>query len=171
MIGASLLTIVSALDPFNQKNLFHSIGAAQKQYFFAGGYPTVAGEKISPPELGSPAEPKNLFSKKTGEQYIRDLTRVGFEAVANETWNLNGRYAAIDTNAGIKAAAKAKAKAWFKGFADFAEASVTSAIEQVLQGGGPAHGNALLAAAIGTAAGTAARKSAQHVYLKEIGIA
>ena len=142
----------------------------QSQYFFAeGGYTTVAGQKIAPPDLPSGTAINNLFSDKTGERYVRDLTRVGFEAVANDTWDLILRYNKIDTTNAITN--KPKAKAWFKGYSDYAEAGVTSALEQALsQGGGPVQANPLLAAGVATAAGTAARKATQHVYLQEIGI-
>ncbi|MGA2410187.1 MAG: hypothetical protein ABSG46_07340, partial [Candidatus Binataceae bacterium] len=120
---------------------------------------------------------EKLFSRKTGEQYVRDLTRIGFEAVADQTWKLADRYDQIAKNAALKASDPlkindlSKAQTWFKGFADHSEASVTSAVEQVLsQSGGPVPANALLAAGIGTAAGTAARKASQHVFLEEIGI-
>jgi hypothetical protein len=193
IIGASLLSIV---NPANLDEIF--IG--QSQYFFGhvdptthqtvSGYLTVANEVISPPalpRLGTGAIPTtataafkdlgSLLSKKTGEQYIRDLTRVGLEAVANKAWNLITRYPQIVTSAALPAGDPlkikdaSKAQAWFKGFADFAEANVTAVVEQALsQGGGPVQANPLLAASIATAAGTAARKSAQHIFLREIGI-
>jgi hypothetical protein len=168
-IGASLLSIISALDPSNAKNLFNSVHEAHSQYFFAeAGFTTVAEQKISPPDLATGAQ-TDFFSQKTGERYVRDLTRVGFEAVANDTWDLIGRYNKIVTTGAI--IKKDKAKAWFKGYSDFAEASVTSAVEQALsQGGGPVQANPLLAAGIATAAGTAARKATQHVFLQEIGL-
>jgi hypothetical protein len=174
IIGASLFSIFATLDPTNQHNLLNSVYSAQAQYFFAGGYTTVAGQKISPPDLPSGsdlagADPKTFFSQKTGERYVRDLTRVGFEAVANDTWKLLTRYEKIDTTGAIKN--KDKAKTWFKGYSDYSEAGVTSAVEQALsQGGGPVQANLLLAAGVATAAGTAARKATQHVFLQEIGI-
>jgi hypothetical protein len=193
VIGASLLSIV---NPANLPEIF----TGQSQYFFGHvdpktkttvpGYLTVADEIISPPALPTVATVAmpttataafkdfgSLFSKKTGEQYVRDLTRVGLEAVANKAWKLIDRYPQILTNAGtgitpsLKINDPSKAQAWFKGFADFAEANVTAVVEQALsQGGGPVQANPLLAASIATAAGTAARKSAQHVFLREIGI-
>jgi hypothetical protein len=179
VIGASLISIVNALKPKNLEGLFK----AQAQYFFGSpGYTTVADEVIAPPKLPT-LQPANLntiggfLSKKTGEQYVRDLTRVGFEALANEAWSLEARYAKIDAKAGLpdgnpeKIKSATKAKTWFKGFADFAEASVTSAVEQALsQGGGPVQSNPLFAASVATAAGTSARKSSQHIFLREIAI-
>jgi hypothetical protein len=189
VIGASLIPIVSALKPANLDAVF----TAQSQYFFGHvdgsttkttpGYVTIANEIIAPPELPtaqSNSVPdlkivKSYFSKKTGEQYVRDLTRIGFEAIANNVWKLETRYAQIGTNAAVadpnvKINDAAKAQTWFKGFADFAESSVTAAVEQALQGGGPMQTNPLFAAGIATASGTAARKAAQHIFLREIGI-
>jgi hypothetical protein len=196
IIGASLLSIVQALDPKNLDSVFD----AQSQYFFghhpvdprdpskgtAAGYVTIGGEVIAPPALptlSSIAALKslgNISSNKTGEQYVRDLTRVGFEAVANDVWNLENRYDQIAANAKLvpgnpkfqlKINDPTKAQSWFKGFADYAESAVTSVVEQALsQSGGPVPANALLAAGIATAAGTAARKASQHVFLQEIGI-
>jgi hypothetical protein len=170
IIGASLVSIFKAVDPRNEHNVIESVYSAHSQYFFAdGGYTTVADQKIAPPDLPSADGLKAFFAEKTGERYVRDLTRVGFEAVANDTWGLIQRYGRIDTTAAITN--KAKAKAWFKGYSDYAEAGVTSAVEQALsQGGGPVQANPLLAASIATAAGTAARKATQHVFLQEIGI-
>lgn len=171
IVGASLLSILQALDPLNDRNLLTSIFTAQGEYFFNGGYLTVADEKIIPPSLAT-ADPKAVFSEKTGERYIRDLTRVGIEALANDTWKLIERYKSMSKDPKIKDTGKAQK--WFKGFADYAEASVTSVIEQVLsQGGGVGATiptNPLVAAAIATAAGTAARKAAQQTFLEEIGI-
>ena len=190
VIGASLISIVNALKPQNLDAVF----AAQSQYFFGHvdaatkktvpGYVTIANETIAPPELPTPQAAsasdlktvKSYFSRKTGDQYVRDLTRVGFEAIANDTWRLESRYDQIAKNAANNASPEVKindadkAHIWFKGFADFAEASVTSAVEQALQGGGPIDSNPLFAAGVATAAGTAARKAAQHVFLQEIGI-
>jgi len=195
VIGASLLSIVTALEPAN----FDSVFTAQGEYFFghpadpknpakgtAPGYMTIAGEIITPPTLpsmDSVADLTNLpklLSSKSGEQYVRDLTRVGLEAVANTVWNLEARYEKIaanaklpagDPNIALKINDPSKAQTWFKGFADYAEAAVTSAVEQALsQSGGPVPANSLLAAGIATAAGTAARKASQHIFLEEIGI-
>lgn len=190
VIGASLISIVNALKPQNLDAFF----AAQSQYFFGhldaaskknvSGYVTIANETIAPPELPTPQAGsasdlktvKSYFSRKTGDQYVRDLTRVGFEAIANDAWSLASRYDQIAKNAANNASPEVKindadkAHNWFKGFSDFAEASVTSAVEQALQGGGPIDSNPLFAAGVATAAGTAARKAAQHVFLQEIGI-
>jgi hypothetical protein len=170
IIGASLVSIFRAFDPGNEHNVVESVYNAHSQYFFAdGGYTTVADQKIAPPDLPSGTGLKGLLSEKTGERYVRDLTRVGFEAVANDTWDLIKRYGKINTTGAITN--KAKAKAWFKGYSDYAEAGVTSAVEQALsQGGGPVQANPLLAAGIATASGTAARKATQHVFLQEMGI-
>jgi hypothetical protein len=191
IIGASLLSIVNALNPANLDALFEG----QREYFFGNpvdptnptkgfvqGYVTVGGEVIAPPTLptlSSAADLKTftkLLSHKTGDQYVRDLTRVGFEAVANNVWQLKQRYGQIASNSALKSGPLKindvnKAQTWFKGFADYAEANVTSAVEQALsQSGGPVPSNALLAAGISTAAGTAARKATQHVFLEELGI-
>lgn len=92
VIGASLFSIIAALDPKNKYNLFNSAYDAHGQYFFSDrGYTTVAGQNISPPDLSTGSQPITI-SQKTGERYVRDLTRVGFEAVANDTWNLIDRY-------------------------------------------------------------------------------
>jgi len=202
-IGASLISIV---NPENLPEIFigqsqyffgHTVDASGKPVDDPAnvvktvpGYLTVADEIISPPALPTlatgviPATPAaafkefgSLFSKKTGEQYVRDLTRVGLEAVGNKAWNLLTRYPQILTSAALptidplKINDASKAQAWFKGFADFSEANVTAVVEQALsQGGGPIQANPLLAASIATAAGTSARKATQHIFLREIGI-
>jgi len=89
--------------------------------------------------------------------------------VANDTWQLTGRDNKIDSTAAITN--KAKAKAWSKGYSDYSEAVLTSAVEQALSpGGGPVQANPPLAASVAPAAGIAACKAAQHVFLQEIGI-
>jgi len=192
IIGASILSIIRALEPTNLDAVF----TAQGEYFFGHpadpnnpskgtvpGFVTLTGEVIAPPTLPALASNNDiktleaLFSRKNGEQYVRDLTRVGCEAVANQVWKLGSRYNQIAVNAGLKADNPlkindlAKAQRWFKGFADYAEANVTSVVEQGLsQSGGTLPANALLAAGVATAAGTAARKASQHVFLEELGI-
>jgi len=191
IIGLSLLSIIKALKPTSLEPL----ATAHSEYFFGHptdpknpakgtlpGYVTIAGEVIAPPALPSFESASDLrdiarlFSRKTGEQYVRDLTRVGFEAVANDVWKLESRYDQMTTNAKLQTGNLEikdlkKAQNWFKGFADYAEAGVTSAVEQALsQSGGPVPANPLLAAGLATAAGTAARKASQHVFLEQIGI-
>ena len=137
VVGASLISIVNALKPQNLDAVF----AAQSQYFFGHvdaatqktvpGYVTIANETIAPPELPTPQTGsasdlktvKSYFSSKTGDQYVRDLTRVGFEAIANDTWLLESRYDQIANNAANNASPEVKindadkAHIWFKGFA------------------------------------------------------
>ncbi|MBI3301991.1 MAG: hypothetical protein HYZ72_07940 [Deltaproteobacteria bacterium] len=57
---------------------------------------------------------------------------------------------------------------WFKGFSSVAESTVTGAVEEASLGVAAFQSNALIAASVGTFAGTAARKAAQHVFLSEL---
>jgi hypothetical protein len=171
-VAASVFSILKAVAPGELDNTAKAIEKAYGDYFFGDGYETVPEKKIAPPDLPSAnstaAEAASFFSQKTGERYVRDLVRLGIEAVANDRWKLVTRYGAIDQTANI--GDKAKAKKWFEGFANFAEASVTGAIEQALQGVAAFQTSPLIAASVATAAGTAARKAAQQTFLQEIGI-
>ncbi len=123
---------------------------------------------------------KRLTSSKTAEQYIRDIVRINGETVGDLVYDLVRRYAAMMTAVaqGCKDAGRTAdidktittAKRWFMGFSSHAEAAVMGAVEEALLGAASFQLNPLIAAAAGTAAGTAARKATQHVFLRELNV-
>jgi hypothetical protein len=149
-----------------------SVEQGYEDYFFGSkGYMTVDGSTIAPPSLTpqSTAAPtvsdlRTYFSLRTGEQYTRDLVRVTVEASGDKLFNLKVRYAALIRSG------NQQAKQWFEGYAALAESTVTSAVEEALLGVATFSTNALFAAAVGSFAGTAARKATQNAFLQEIGI-
>jgi hypothetical protein len=168
-VAASILSFVNVVQ--NPIGTLSALESAYGDYFFGGGYASVADQTISPPELptiSTTADLKSLVSSKTGDRYVRDSIRVGIEAVANDLWKLKERYSLIAQTAKIKNADKAKQ--WFAGFSDYAESAVTAAVEQAAQGVSTFQSNPLIAASLATAAGTAARKAAQVTFLAELGI-
>ena len=172
-VAASLLSAVKAIVVRQASaNPAKALEMAYGAYFFDGGYVTVPNKRIAPPDLPPDVSTVNdlqsFYSQKTGERYVRDLVRLGIEAIANDHWNLIARYSAIDTSAFLTD--KEKAKKWFAGFADYAESSATSAVEQAVQGIATFQTNALVAASVATAAGTAARKAAQATFFMAVGI-
>jgi hypothetical protein len=166
-VGSILKVIV---DPAARQAAGQAAETAYGEYFFAGGFKTVDGETISPP--GAPSSPEQLrgfFSQQTGERYIRDLIRVGIEGLADSQFELPGRFSQIPARV-TNPDANQKAYKWFTGFGNLAEASITAAVEQALQGAGPFQSSPLIAASVATAAGTAGRKAAQDTFLTELGI-
>jgi hypothetical protein len=169
-VAASIISFVNVVQ--NPVGAANALESAYGDYFFGGGYNTVPDQKISPPALPfSSSTAKDIigfFSQKTGERYVRDLIRVGIEAMGNYVWKLADCYNAIDKTPAIKN--QAKAKAWFSGFSDYAESAVTAAVEQAAQGVSTFQSNPLIAASVATAAGTSARKAAQTTFFAELGI-
>lgn len=182
-IALSLITAIrNVTNPALPDKLTESI----KKYFFAAdGYDTVDENYIKPPmqisgQLTDVKDLKSLTSSKTAEQYIRDIVRINGETVGDLVYDLVRRYAAMMTAVaqGCKDAGRTAdidktittAKRWFMGFSSHAEAAVMGAVEEVLLGAASFQLNPLIAAAAGTAAGTAARKATQHVFLRELNV-
>src|SRR5262249_22820935 len=139
-----------------------------REYFFADeGYRTVDGILLAPPAHLSLATLKDVVSDRTAERYVRDLIHLIVEAAADVRFDLRARYPQL-LNTLPAGAPQATASKWFRGFASMAEAWVTSTVEEACLGVAQFQTNALIAAAAGTYAGTAARKAAQHVFLKEL---
>jgi hypothetical protein len=175
------LSFVTTLQSLGSERLWRALPEAYIQYFFDEyGYVTVDEIPLMPPmhfggltSLGSANAAlgldhvKGLLSEKTAERYVRDLIRVTVEAAEDARYDdLRARYAALLTKVGD--AKKAKAARWFKGVSSMAEAFVTSAVEEACLGIAEFQTNARIAASAGTYAGTAARKAAQHVFLREL---
>jgi len=173
------LSVLPTLQMLKQSGaaLTH-IDEAVGQYFFAGGFTTIDGDKIAPPQLTDVASNdlktlKSLASQKSGADYIRNAVRLPIEAGTDVEYDLPNRL----NNAPIQvfgnnptAAEKQKVLTWMKGYAAQAEAAATTTVEGVVLGAGPSKTNSLIGAAAGSAAGTMARKAAQHVFLRELGI-
>jgi hypothetical protein len=176
-VGLSLLALVGQIG---SDDVGGAILSAYQAYFFdPKGYTTLEGGKMSPPTLDAGVDPNQLTladlpnemrmyaSHKTADQYARDLIRITVEAAGNSLFKLNDRYVRLKALTGPDGKTK---QAWFRGFANLAESTVTSAVEQAAQGVSTFSTNPLIAASIGTFAGTAARKATQEVFLAEIGI-
>jgi hypothetical protein len=169
-VAVSLISFVNIVS--NPVGAANALESAYGDYFFGGGYTTVGDQKITPPSLpaasSTPKEIGSFFSEKTGQRYVRDLVRVGVEAIGNQVWRLNDCYKALSSTPAIKNVDKAKQ--WFSGFSDYAESAVTAAVEQAAQGAASFQTNPLIAASVATAAGTSARKAAQTTFFAELGI-
>jgi hypothetical protein len=162
------LSLITTLKNLVDVQVPKAIEEAYLHYFFADeGFRTVDGIVIVPPAHLSLANLKDLFSDRTAERYVRDLTHLIVEAAGDVRFELRTRYPKL-LNALPAGAPQETAGKWFKGFASMAESWVTSAVEEACLGVAEFQTNPLLAAAAGTYAGTAARKAAQHVFLKEL---
>ena len=180
-VGLSVLAIGNAVP--GNTDVVKAITTAYQKYFFDDkGYTTLEGGTISPPNFDSSSdsslagirdEIRKFATHKTAEQYVRDLIRITVEAGANELFQLVGpggepeRYAdlrALTAPADPDARTK---QAWFKGFSSLAESTVTSAVEKAAQGVASFSSSPLIAASLGTFAGTAARKATQDAILTE----
>lgn len=170
------LSLVTTLENLTDPSLPDQLQQAFWDYFFAEqGYTLVGGAHIIPPmrisdvpaDLASPAKLRSLLSKKSGEQYVRDLISVTVEATGEVQYGINTRYQNMIT--ALAGQQLTNAKQFFQGYASMAEAAVTSAIEQATLGIAQFQTNPILAAAAGTFGGTAARKMTEHVYLSEMG--
>lgn len=174
------LSFVTTLKNLGDPALWKGIPAAYMTYFFGEhGFITVDGIPLLPPmHFGEmiPFDPialtvefdkvKGLLSEKTADRYVRDLIRITVEAAEDARYGLRPRYTDLLIRVGD--GRHAKAARWFKGIASLAEALVTSAVEEVVLGVAQFETNALIAASAATYAGTAARKAAQHVFLREL---
>jgi len=165
-----LLSLVTTI-----KNIPRSAPAVENallRYFFSEtGYVTLEGISIvAPVHLGdvsaSGGQMRGLLSEGTGERYLRDLVRLMVEAADDVRYNdLQGRARAMRVLVDDHAP---NLDRWLKGFGALAESSAMGAVEQAVLGVSQFQTNALIAAAAGTFAGTAARKAAQHVFLGEL---
>lgn len=108
------------------------------------------------------AEFRGLVSRKSADQYVRDLIRVTGEAAGDAFFNLQARYATLN---GSSFPDGQLCRAWFTGFASLAESTVTSAVETVMQGLGAFSTNPLIAASLGTFAGVAAQSNSSRVVM------
>ncbi len=173
------LSVLPTLQMFkNGPAALQNIDNAFKAYWFGDGFTTVDGDTISRPrnKQTSTADTnilRTLLGPQSGADQVRNAVRITIEAGADIEYDLKKR---IDTAVGIVfpqdppgGAGRKKLISWMQGFAENAEAATTSAVETLVLGGGPVQTNSLIAAAAGTAAGTAAKKAVQHVYLTELG--
>ncbi|HKV54653.1 MAG TPA: hypothetical protein VJN94_08395 [Candidatus Binataceae bacterium] len=170
-LALSFLTVMQNAGA-KSGSVAQEVARAYQQYFFDDtGYQTLEGAAISPPSLRpagggamTVADLRKYLTRQTAEQYTRDLVQITAEASGNALFNLLPRY--LD----LQARKDAKAERWFKGYASLAESAVTSAVEEALLGVALFTGNPVFAAAVGTFAGTAAKKATQAAFLAEIGI-
>jgi hypothetical protein len=146
--------------------------ALLRYLFTPTGFETVDGTQIvAPVHLGAidvtdGGHLKALFSERTGERYVRDLIRLIVEAADDVRFDLASRLRAQREILGPEKSKKLDL--WFKGFASLAESATMGAVEEAVLGVSQFQTNALIAASAGTFAGTAARKAAQHLFLKEM---
>jgi len=177
------LSFVTTLKNLGDPQAWTDVGTAHTQYFFGDtGFVTVDGIPILPPmhfgakDVFDPStlqvnldNLKGLMTEKSADRYLRDGIRVTVEAANDARYdNLRSRFAKIPQHVGL--ANTAKTVRWFKGISSLAESLVTSAVEEACLGVAQFQTSALVAAAAGTYAGTAARKAAQHVFLRELGL-
>ncbi|HXJ79899.1 MAG TPA: hypothetical protein VMS64_14600 [Candidatus Methylomirabilis sp.] len=171
----------------NAAGVPESVERALLDYFFRSeGYTTVDGERVVAPvhlsDVGSAIAAgvagagsarggleglKGLFSKATGERYLRDIIRVivesGFDTARGIT-GPSGVYAQVTqplTN-------REKFVLWFRGFSSMAESGAMRAVELGTQGVAAFQTNPLIAASAGSFAGTVARKLAQDSFLSVV---
>lgn len=177
-VGLSLLALIEQAP---DNDLIKPVTEAYQAYFFdPNGYTTLEGGAIVAPTIDASAvdpinftladlrnEVRKYASRKTADQYVRDLIRITVEASANALFKLNDRYARLQALSGADGQTK---QTWFRGFASLAESTVTSAVEQAALGISTFSTNQLIAASLGTFAGTIARKATQDVFLAEIGL-
>jgi hypothetical protein len=174
------LSLVSLLHEF--RNLGKVGPAVQKGYadYFisAEGFTTLEDGRIAPPtfEVASVSTNQNpslaevaglvrrFSSHKTADQYIRDLIRVTVEASGDALFDLKRRYQSMNARNDERGKIM---QSWFRGFANLAEATTTSAVEEAAQGISSFSTNPLIAASLATFAGTAARKATQNAFLLE----
>jgi hypothetical protein len=115
---------------------------------------------------------RDLFSKTTAEQYIRDTIRVIVESGYDTGRGLGDLY--VDVTAKLESrqpggpqreGLERKFVAWFRGFSAMAESVAMRGVEVATQGVSQFQTNPLIAAAAGAFAGTVARKLAQNSFL------
>lgn len=175
-LGLSLLALLGEAAS-GKDGIASAVHQGYQDYFFNEGFKTLEGGLIVPPTAGSAkssesvselgAEFRSLISRKTGEQYARDLIRITGEATGDAFFHLQARYTKLNAR---NDAVGVQIQSWFKGFANLAESTVTSAVEEATQGVAAFSTNPLIAASLGTFAGVAARKATQDAALWEFGI-
>ena len=169
------LSFVSTLKNLPTPAVKEAVREAFLRYFFTKeGYETVdkgrivASVHLDDLDLKQLAQAKALFSERTAERYVRDTIRLLVEAVGDVRYfDLKKRHDAMQSFMPNEEKKK-KFADWFGGFSAVAESSVTGAVEEACLGVAAFQTNALIAASVGTFAGTAARKAAQHVFLSEL---
>jgi hypothetical protein len=162
------LSLATTLRNLADPSLPRVIADACLEYFFAAdGYTTIDAIHLRPPLAAGGATDGNP-SQRNADRYVRDLITVIVEASGNVQYGLRDRLARA--LALFPAARHDAAMRWFSGFGAMAEAGVMAAVEETLRGIGQFQGNAIVAAAGGAYAGTAARKATQHVFLSELGV-
>jgi hypothetical protein len=175
-LGLSLIALFG--EAVNGKDgITTAVHQGYQDYFFNNGFKTLEGGLIMPPSAGSTqsteslsalgAEFRGLISRRTGDQYARDLIRIAGEATGDAFFHLKPRQ---DQLLRRTDAVGTQLQSWFKGFANLAESTVTSAVEEATQGVAAFSTNPLIAASLGTFAGVAARKATQDAALWEFGI-
>lgn len=158
------LSLATTLRNLADPSLPRVIADACLAYFFAAeGYATIDAIHLRPPLAADGAA-----GQRNADRYVRDLITVIVEAAGNVQYDLRDRLARA--LALFPAARHDAVMRWFGGFGAMAEAGVMAAVEETLRGIGQFQGNAIVAAAGGAYAGTAARKAAQHVFLSELGV-
>jgi len=173
-LGLSLLSILDEAAA-GKDDITKAVNQGYQAYFFGDGYTTLEGATISPPGTSTAnvtnptlaqvvAELKQQFARKTGEQYARDLITIAVEASGDAVFDLVSRYKTMTDR---KDAIGLQEQSWFKGFANLAESTVTSAVEEAAQGVSAFSTNAMIGASLGTFAGVAARKATQNAVLRE----
>jgi hypothetical protein len=175
----SLATIGIALEesPLKRKDeVPKEIEEALLDYFFkADGFETIDKSKIVTPvqlsNVVSTASDKlgSVFSRTTGEQYVRDITRIIVEAAYDTARDLGNIYKEVDAalkklSSGEKISQKFSN--WFKGFSSMAESAAMRSVEMATSGVSTFQTNSLIAAGAGTFAGTTARKLTQDCFLR-----
>lgn len=158
------LSLATTLRNLADPSLPRVIADACLAYFFAAdGYATLDAIHLRPPLAAGGGA-----GQRDADRYVRDLITVIVEAAGNVQYGLRDRLARA--LALFPAARHDAVMRWFGGFGAMAEAGVMAAVEETLRGIGQFQGNAIVAAAGGAYAGTAARKAAQHVFLSELGV-
>jgi len=175
-LGLSLIALLGEAAS-GKDGITTAIHQGYQDYFFNDGFKTLEGGLIVPPSAGSAqsaeslsalgAEFRGLISRRTGDQYARDLIRITGEAAGDAFFRLKPRRDKLLTRTD---AVGAQLQSWFKGFANLAESTVTSAVEEATQGVAAFSTNPLIAASLGTFAGVAARKATQDATLAEFQI-
>jgi hypothetical protein len=175
-LGLSLLALLGEANS-GKDGITTAVHQSYVDYFFNDGFKTLEGGLIAPPTAGSSkpadtfsalsAEFRGLISRKTGDQYSRDLIRITGEAAGDAFFYLKPR---LDELLKRTDATGKQMQSWFTGFANLAESTITSAVEEATQGVAAFSTNHLIAASLGTFAGVAARKATQDATLWEFGI-
>jgi len=176
-LGLSLFALLDSAR--NVAKTAEAVGDGYRNYFFdENGFSTLEGGKIAPPtfDLGADtnnptlgqiaSEVRKFASRKTADQYIRDLIRVTVESSCDEFFHLTSRYGQLRT----RTDERPKSPSLVQGIC-FAgrihrdlggRAGRTRCIQLFDQ--------PLIAASLATFAGTAARNTTQNVFLLEIGL-